>query len=68
MSNDEFNKVELPAIEQLKKLPKRKIATQSLRNYGLAILTNSKKNCLTLRIKVRSYEISKKGVNSKIHA
>ena len=35
--------VNLSLIKQLKKLPKKFIASQSLKNFGLAILTNSKK-------------------------
>ena len=34
--------------EQLIKLPKRKIASKSLKNFGLAILTNSKKNIIEI--------------------
>jgi histidinol dehydrogenase len=36
--------VNISLKEQLVKLPKKKIASQSLKNFGLAILTNSKKN------------------------
>ena len=35
--------VNLSLIKQLNKLPKKNIATQSLENFGLAILTNSRK-------------------------
>ncbi len=34
--------------KQLAKLPKKKIATKSLKNFGLAILTNSKKKILEI--------------------
>ena len=34
--------------EQLKKLPKKSIASKSLRNFGLAIFTNSKKNIIEI--------------------
>ena len=36
--------VNISLKKQLVKLPKKKIASQSLKNFGLAILTNSKKN------------------------
>ena len=38
--------VNISLKRQLKKLPKKNIATQSLKNFGLAILANSKKNIL----------------------
>jgi len=34
--------------KQLKNLPKKKIATKSLKNFGLAILTNNKKNIIEI--------------------
>jgi histidinol dehydrogenase len=42
-SKDIIRSVNLSLKKQLARLPKKKIATQSLRNFGLAILTNSKK-------------------------
>ena len=41
MSNDEFNKVELPAINQLKKLPKSDILLM-FKLYDLIIPKNKK--------------------------
>ena len=38
-----INSVNLSLKNQLQRLPKRKIATQSLKNFGLAILTNGKR-------------------------
>ena len=38
--------VNLSLKQQLMKLPKKKIASQSLKNFGLAILANSKKNII----------------------
>ena len=38
-----INSVNLSLRKQLKKLPKKKIATQSLKNFGLAILSNKSK-------------------------
>ena len=40
--------VNLSLIKQLKKLPKKFIASQSLKNFGLAILTNSKKKIVEI--------------------
>jgi histidinol dehydrogenase len=40
--------VNLSLIKQLNKLPKKKIATQSLENFGLAILTNSRKKIIEI--------------------
>ena len=40
--------VNLTLKKQLIKLPKKKIATQSLKNFGLAILTDSKKKILEI--------------------
>ena len=37
-----INLVNLSIKEQIRKLPKKKIASQSLKNFGLAILTNNK--------------------------
>jgi len=38
--------VNLSLKQQLKKLPKKNIASESLKNFGLAIIANSKKNIL----------------------
>jgi histidinol dehydrogenase len=40
--------VNISLIEQLKKLPKKSIATKSLKNFGLAIYTKSKKNIIEI--------------------
>ena len=40
--------VNLSLIKQLNKLPKKNIATQSLENFGLAILTNSRKKIIEI--------------------
>ena len=40
--------VDLSLKKQLKKLPKKKIASKSLKNFGLAILTNSKKKMIEI--------------------
>ena len=40
--------VNLSLKKKLKKLPKKKIASQSLKNFGLAILTDSKKKILEI--------------------
>ena len=40
--------VDISLKKQLKKLPKKKIASKSLKNFGLAILTNSKKNMIEI--------------------
>ncbi len=40
--------VNLSLKKQLNNLPKKKIASKSLKNFGLAILTNSKKNILEI--------------------
>ena len=40
--------VNISLKEQLNKLPKKKIASKSLKNFGLAILTNSKKNIVEI--------------------
>ena len=42
-NKDLIRSVNLCLKNQLQNLPKRKIATQSLKNFGLAILTNGKK-------------------------
>ena len=49
-SKDIIRSVNLSLKKQLARLPKKKIATQSLRNFGLAILTNSKKKLQKLSI------------------
>jgi len=41
-----INLVNTSLKKQLKKLPKKNIATQSLKNFGLAILANRKKNII----------------------
>jgi len=43
-----IRQVNLTLKKQLIKLPKKKIATQSLKNFGLAILTDSKKKILEI--------------------
>ena len=42
-NKDLINLVNLSLKKQLIKLPKRKIASKSIKNFGLAVLTNSKK-------------------------
>ena len=46
VTNDKnlIRKVNISLKKQLIKLPKKKIASRSLKNFGLAILTNTKKN------------------------
>tara|TARA_B100000575_G_scaffold41035_1_gene28660 strand:- start:42 stop:911 length:870 start_codon:yes stop_codon:yes gene_type:complete len=43
-NKDIIQKVNFSLKKQLAKLPKKKIASRSLKNFGLAILANSKKN------------------------
>ena len=40
--------VDISLKKQLKKLPKKKIASKSLKKFGLAILTDSKKNMIEI--------------------
>ena len=50
ITNDKrlINLVNLSLINQLKTLPKREIATKSLKNFGLAIFTNNKKRIIEI--------------------
>ena len=45
-NNNLIKSVNISIKKQLKNLPKKKIASQSLKNFGLAILANSKKKIL----------------------
>ena len=49
-NNDLIRSVNVSIKEQLKRLPKKKIASQSLRHYGLAILVKKKQIVQTINI------------------